>query len=113
MIHSSSVKESVVEDYLVDQVEAMGGVAEKVTVIGTRGFYDRLVVLPGGRIIFVECKKPRRSRISPHQRARHTTYRRLGAEVAVVKTLADVDRLLGKGVDQTDRFSGQLGHRKS
>jgi len=47
MTHTSSVKESVVEDYLVSQVEAMGGVAEKVTVIGSRGFYDRLVVLPG------------------------------------------------------------------
>jgi len=101
MTHTSSVKESVVEDYLVSQVEAMGGVAEKVTVIGSRGFYDRLVVLPGGRIIFVECKKPRRSRISPHQRTRHTTYRELGADVAVVKTLADVDRVLAGGVHKT------------
>ena len=87
-----------IEDYLVDQVELRGGVAEKVTVIGARGFFDRLVVLPGGRVIFCEVKKPKGSVMSRHQIVRHGIYRRLGVVVATVKTKADVDRLLGTGV---------------
>jgi hypothetical protein len=100
----STVKEADVESYLVSRVQAAGGVAEKVTVIGTRGFYDRLVVLPGGRVVFVECKKPKGGRVSRHQKIRHATYRALGAEVMLLKTLADVDHLVdrdaGGGVDR-------------
>lgn len=95
----SSTRESVIEQYLVDCVEALGGVAEK-TRAGTRGYFDRVVVLPGGRTIFCELKKPKGSRTAVHQSARHTRYRRLGAEVALIKTVADVDRLLAGGVDR-------------
>ncbi len=77
------------------RVEALGGVADKVEFVGRRGFCDRLVVLPGGRVIFVELKRPRGGVLSPHQRAFHQTYRALGAEIAVVKTDDDIERLLG------------------
>ena len=42
-----AVKESAIETELMRRVDAAGGVAEKVTLLGRRGFYDRLVVLPG------------------------------------------------------------------
>ena len=99
MQHKSSAKrilEKSVEDYFVERVEALGGVAEKVVALGGRGYFDRVAVLPGPRIIFVEAKKPKGSRISVHQRTRHSVYRALGAEVAVVKTFEDVDRLMTK-----------------
>jgi hypothetical protein len=86
--------ESTVETYLVERVEALGGVAEKVQVINRRGFFDRLVLLPGGRVIFCEVKRPRGGVLSPHQRQRIENYRALGAEVAVVKNRDEVDRLL-------------------
>ena len=41
------VRENVVEEELVRRVRAIGGIAEKTTVIGRRGFFDRVVVLPG------------------------------------------------------------------
>jgi hypothetical protein len=69
------VRENVVEAELVARVEALGGVAEKVTVRGRRGFFDRLVTLPGGRTIYVECKRPKGGRLSPHQKQRHAIYR--------------------------------------
>jgi tRNA U54 and U55 pseudouridine synthase Pus10 len=94
------ILEKTVEQYLVDRVTMAGGVADKVTSPGGRGYFDRVVVLGGGRVIFVECKKPRGGRVSMHQVARHARYRQLGAEVAVVKTFADVDRLLAAGVHQ-------------
>jgi hypothetical protein len=86
--------ESAVEAELVTRVRLAGGVAEKVTVLGARGFFDRLVVLPGGRVIFAECKRPVGGRLSPHQILRADRYRRLGAQVAVVCNSGDIDRLL-------------------
>ena len=91
---TNPVKESSVERYLCEKVEAMGGIAEKVTTIGRRGFFDRLVVLPGGRTIYVECKRPKGGSFSAHQIQRHKVYRALDAEVAVVRNSADIDALL-------------------
>jgi hypothetical protein len=89
-----NVKEENIERYFCEQVKIIGGIAEKVTVIGARGFFDRLAVLPGGKILLVEIKKPKGGRVSPHQIRRHMAYRALGVVVAVVKTRAEVDRLL-------------------
>jgi hypothetical protein len=88
------VKESAIEAELIRRVEEIGGIAEKVTVIGRRGFFDRLIVLPGGETLYVEVKRPKGGRISKHQRARHAKYSDLGARVAIVKTMADIDLLL-------------------
>jgi hypothetical protein len=90
------IKENVIEEELIRRVKAAGGICEKVTVLSSRGFFDRLVVLPG-RIVFVECKKPRGGRVSAHQMLKHDRYRRLGAAVVVVKTFADIDRLMAAG----------------
>lgn len=86
--------ERAVEDYLVARVRALGGRADKVEMIGRRGFFDRLVLLPNGRVAFVETKRPKGGRVSPQQRALHAAYRDLGQTVAVLKNRDDVDRLL-------------------
>ena len=91
-----SDKENAVETELVARVRAIGGVAEKVTVLGRRGFFDRLVILPGGAVLFVECKRPRGGRLSAHQIERARIYTALGAVVAVVENSADIDRLLNE-----------------
>jgi hypothetical protein len=87
-------REAAIETELIMRVRALGGIAEKTTVIGRRGFFDRVVVLPGGRVVFVECKRPKGGRLSPHQILRIHQYRQLGAEVAVVAYSEDIDRLL-------------------
>ena len=89
-----SGKESAIELELVEHVRALGGRCEKVQVIGARGFFDRLIVLPGGRIIFAELKRPRGGRLSAHQKQYRDTYLALGVVVALVKTSADIDALL-------------------
>lgn len=86
--------EYTVEGLLVKRVVELGGLAIKTTP--SRGFPDRLVLLPGGRVIFVECKRPRRGRISNHQMWWHERFRTLGIEVAVVRNSADIDQLLAK-----------------
>jgi hypothetical protein len=88
--------EKDVESYLVDQVEALGGLCPKLISPGGRGFFDRLALLPGGRLTFVEVKRPRGGRVSGHQRELHAAFQALGANVAIVKTKGDVDRLLGR-----------------
>lgn len=93
-------KESAVEQELVRRVHALGGVCEKVQVLGGRGFFDRLVVLPNGRVIFVELKRPRGGRLSPHQISYAGRYRALGAAVALVASSADIDRLLSRSQTQ-------------
>lgn len=49
--------EAEVEAALVSQVRAAGGVCWKFTSPGTQGVPDRVVILPGGRIGFVELKR--------------------------------------------------------
>lgn len=89
--------EKKVEDYFVACVEALGGVAEKTASPGKRGYFDRVAVLPGGRVIFAEIKRPKRSRTAAHQMLRQRVYKALGAEVVLIKSFADVDRLLDPG----------------
>lgn len=55
------------EDDFVRWAEAQGGVALKVKIEGVRGFPDRIVLLPGGRIAFVELKRKGKCKIYPQQ----------------------------------------------
>ncbi len=51
--------EKEVERYLREQVKKkLGGVALKFTSPGLSGVPDRLLLLPGGRVAFVETKAP-------------------------------------------------------
>jgi hypothetical protein len=90
-----SVRENSIEAELVDRVLSMGGRCDKVQALGSRGYFDRIVVLPGGAVFFVELKRPRGGRVSPHQKLYHAEYRALGAVVALVRNHADIDALLG------------------
>jgi len=93
-------REHLVEAELVARVRAMGGLAEKVQVIGRRGFFDRLVILPGGRIFFVEVKRPRGGRLSPHQIWYLSAFDTLGVAIAVVRNSADITRLLAAATEK-------------
>ena len=52
------MREKVIEKYMRDQVKTMGGKAYKFVSPGNNGVPDRLCILPGGRIFFVETKAP-------------------------------------------------------
>jgi Holliday junction resolvase len=51
------MKESDIERYLVQRVNAMGGLCWKFTSPGTAGVPDRIVVM-NGHTVFVEVKAP-------------------------------------------------------
>ena len=50
--------EKTIEDFLKRLVKEEGGLCIKLIPIGTAGIPDRLVLLPGGKILFVELKAP-------------------------------------------------------
>lgn len=50
--------ENDVEKYLIRQVKAIGGLCWKWISPGRRGVPDRIVMLPGGGVYFVELKAP-------------------------------------------------------
>lgn len=73
------MRESVIEKNLVRQVEILGGITYKLSPIGRANKPDRLVMLPGGKVIFVECKrpgeKPRAGQVREHERLRKLGFR--------------------------------------
>lgn len=54
----TAMNEKNIEEYLRDKVKAIGGKAYKFVSPGNAGVPDRLVCLPGGRVVFVELKAP-------------------------------------------------------
>lgn len=91
-----SVKEleSSVEQYLRRKVEAAGGRCVKFDPGNYRGWPDRIVLLPGGVIAWVETKRPSGGRVAPAQRIAHEELLRLGQRVVIVWSKEEVDELL-------------------
>lgn len=86
------VLEDSVENYFVKRVENdLGGIALKGDVKGRR-FLDRIVILPGGRTVFVELKRPKGGRFSAHQDETLARLERLGHRVARLKTKDEIDQ---------------------
>lgn len=52
------MREKAIESKLVKAVKSMGGLAPKFVSPGLDGAPDRLVLLPGGNMAFIEVKAP-------------------------------------------------------
>jgi hypothetical protein len=90
---SAPKRERDIERYLVARTKALGGRAYKWAAPGQRGVPDRLLVLPGGRVIAVEVKRPG-GRLSRLQERELEHLRGLGLPALVVWSTEDVDALL-------------------
>ena len=77
------MREKITEQKLTKAVKNMGGIAPKFVSPGFDGMPDRIVLLPGGHIGFVEVKAPG-EKPRPLQLARHGLLRRLGFKVFVL-----------------------------
>jgi hypothetical protein len=92
-ISEKPMLEKDVERRLVKGVEALGGKAYKFVSPAHRGVADRLVVLPGGRVLFVEVKTDN-GKLSPLQEVFKREAQALGCNYCCVYGAADVDNFL-------------------
>ena len=77
------MREKNIEQKLVKAVKSAGGIAPKLTCPGYDGMPDRLVLMPEGRIGFVEVKAPGKEP-RPLQVRRHEMIRNLGFKVYIL-----------------------------
>ena len=87
------MKEKTIEKKLVIAIKDMGGIAPKFMSPGFDGMPDRIVLLPGGRMGFVEVKAPGKVP-RPLQEARHRMLRRLGFQVYLLDAVDQIGGIL-------------------
>ena len=99
------MQEREIEMLLRDGVRQLGGKAYKWVSPGNAGVPDRIVVLPGGTVHFVELKNDG-GRLTRLQKVQQANLRGLDSEVvtlygadAVRAYLAQVKELIGNGVE--------------
>lgn len=78
--------EKDIETKLRKMVERHGGMCLKWVCPGWAGVPDRIVLLPGGRIIFIELKRPSGGRIASLQRWWRQRLKSLGFLCLLVST---------------------------
>lgn len=83
------MRERTIEQALSREVCRVGGMCLKFTSPSTRGVPDRIVLMPGGRMTFVEVKAPGR-RPTRVQRIMHDRLRALGFTVLVVDSMEGI-----------------------
>lgn len=86
MAREKDMLETEVESFLRKSVMKEGGLCLKFIPDFARGFPDRLILLPGGVVCFVETKRPVGGILSSAQNVMHVTLRRLGVRVEVAWT---------------------------
>ena len=89
------MREKEIEQYLIKRVKAQGGVCMKFTSPGLDGVPDRMVLLPGGRIIFAELKAPGK-KPRPLQKRRLKQLTGLGFACFVADSRTAIDKILGE-----------------
>ena len=77
------MREKTIEQKLTRAVKARGGICPKLVCPGMAGMPDRLVLLPDGKLGFVEVKAPG-EKPRPLQTARHRILEWLGYRVYVL-----------------------------
>lgn len=87
------MREKTIEKKLSDEVKKRGCLAPKFTSPGFDGMPDRIVLMPGGRMAFVEVKAPGKAP-RPLQEARHRLLRWLGFTVYVLDDESKIGGIL-------------------
>lgn len=95
--HVKSADEVALERSLVKLVRSSGGLAVKFSDESDTGAPDRIIFYPGGKVFFVETKRPHKD-LEPKQVRYAATLRELGFCVYRARTLSDVYEILaGEG----------------
>ena len=93
----TAMRESEIERRLARVVKHAGGLCLKFSSPNAPGVPDRVVILPGGRVVFIELKTAA-GRLSRIQRWMLAEMRARGADVRVLYGADDVDRFVSEAV---------------
>lgn len=85
--------EKEIEKKLVGMVKGHGGLCLKWVCPGWAGVPDRILLLPGGRVLFIETKRPKGGRLSVLQKWWRGQLTKLGFFAGVVWSEQDVATL--------------------
>lgn len=87
------MREKDIELKLKKEVEKIGGLSLKFTSPGMAGVPDRLVLLPKGKMCFIELKAPGK-KLRPIQIKRKEQLEGLGFQVYVIDDISQVGGIL-------------------
>lgn len=93
IVKHADVSEKMTERYLCDSVKQMGGVCLKYSNAGMVGYPDRICLLSGGVVFWVELKS-KDGRLNEVQKIRIRQLRSMGHTVNVCRSKEDVDKVL-------------------
>ena len=88
--------EKQIEMKLIKETKKHGGLALKFISPGFVGMPDRILLLPGSKMAFVEVKAPG-AKPRPLQRKRHETLRSLGFKVYVLDDERQIAAVISGG----------------
>lgn len=88
---AGDTRETNVERYLRDQVRKLGGLCIKFVSPGFKGVMDRICLIPGGVIGFVETKS-KTGKLSPRQKIVKKQFEELGFKVYILNTKDKVNQ---------------------
>lgn len=95
------LSEKQIEQKLVAEVRRRGRMALKFVSPSYSGMPDRLILLPDGKVAFVEVKAPGKKPRSL-QVKRHATLRKLGFQVFVLDAASDIPVILKEVMEGDD-----------
>lgn len=87
------MRESQIENYIVQRVKALGGEVRKVKWIGRNSAPDRIVMLPENTF-WAELKAPNEVPTKSQSRE-HERMRKMGQRVEIINSLERIEELLG------------------
>lgn len=87
--------EKEIEAYLVRSVKNKNGLCMKWTSPGNAGVPDRIIMIPGGKVYFVELKaEGKRNNLSPLQKNSMQKLKNLNCDVRVIASFQEVDEFI-------------------
>lgn len=87
--------EKEVEKFLVRQVKKLGGISFKFISPGNAGVPDRIVILPNGKVLFVELKTDK-GKLTKLQEVQIKKISDLGADVRVLRGIEGVKEFINE-----------------
>ena len=89
------MRERVIEQKLTKAIKNKGGICWKFTSPGTAGVPDRIILMPKGRIAFVETKAPGET-MRPLQEKRKRQLESLGFKVFCLDSARDIPKVISE-----------------